>query len=93
MDYRLDFVRSYAPCEAYNFEEMDDPVVFIKKTTDWLGADCVINCVGAEASGNLLQTITGKRVLLRARPRPSMGHQIRQKRRHRVGDGRVWPDR
>lgn len=66
IEYRLDFVRSYAPCEAYNFEEMDDPVVFIKKTTDWLGADCVIDCVGAEASGNLLQTITGKRTLLQA---------------------------
>ncbi len=66
VEYRLEFVRNYGPCEAYNFEEMDDPVVFIKKTTDWLGADCVIDAVGAEASGNLMQTITGKRTLLQA---------------------------
>jgi threonine dehydrogenase-like Zn-dependent dehydrogenase len=66
VEYRLEFVRDYAKCEAYNYEEMDDPVVFIKKTTDWLGADCVIDAVGAEASGNAMQTITGKRLLLQA---------------------------
>lgn len=66
VEYRLEFVRNYAPCEAYNFEEMDDPVVFLKKTTDWMGADVCIDAVGAEASGNTLQTITGKRLLLQA---------------------------
>ncbi|MBC6609609.1 glutathione-dependent formaldehyde dehydrogenase [Hymenobacter sp. BT507] len=65
-DYRLEFVRNYAPCEAYNFEEIGDPVLFIKKQTDWLGADCVIDAVGAEAAGNVLQTITGRKTLLQA---------------------------
>ena len=65
-DYRLEFVRNYAPCEAYNFEEIGDPVLFIKKQTDWLGADCVIDAVGAEAAGNALQTITGRKTLLQA---------------------------
>ena len=32
IDYRLDFVRNYAPCEAYNFKEIDDVVLFLKKT-------------------------------------------------------------
>ena len=66
-DYRLEFVKNYAPCEAYNFEkDMDDPVLFIKKATDWMGADCVIDAVGAEAAGNVMQTITGRKTLLQA---------------------------
>lgn len=65
-DYRLEFVRKYAQCEAYNFEEMEDPVMFIKKTTDWFGADVCIDAVGADASGDALQTITGKKLMLQA---------------------------
>ena len=65
-EYRLEFVRNYAPCEAYNFREMDDPVVFVKKATDWMGADAVIDAVGAEAEGNTMQTITGRKMLLQA---------------------------
>lgn len=66
-DYRLEFAKNYANCEAYNFEkDMDDPVVFIKKITDYMGADCVIDAVGAEAAGNAMQTITGRKLLLQA---------------------------
>lgn len=65
-DYRLDFARNYSYCEAYNFNEIGDPVVFIKKITDWLGADVVIDAVGAEAAGNTMQTITGRKLLLQA---------------------------
>jgi threonine dehydrogenase-like Zn-dependent dehydrogenase len=64
--YRLEFVRNYAQCEAYNFEEMDDPVLFLKKATDWLGADVCIDAVGCEADGSALQTITGRKMLLQA---------------------------
>ncbi|MBC6607942.1 glutathione-dependent formaldehyde dehydrogenase [Hymenobacter sp. BT188] len=66
VDYRLEFVRDYAPCEVYNFDEIGDPVLFIKKITDWMGADCVIDAVGAEASGDPMQTITGRKLLLQA---------------------------
>jgi threonine dehydrogenase-like Zn-dependent dehydrogenase len=66
VDYRLEFVRNYANCEAYNFREMEDPVLFIKKTTDWIGADVCIDAVGAEAAGNALQTITGRKTLMQA---------------------------
>src|SRR5918997_599081 len=48
VDYRLDFARKYAPCEAYDFRSLGDPVVFFKKTTDYLGADVCIDAVGAE---------------------------------------------
>jgi threonine dehydrogenase-like Zn-dependent dehydrogenase len=67
IDYRLEFAKNYANCEAYNFkEDMDDPVVFIKKATDWMGADVCIDAVGAEAAGNTMQTITGRKMLLQA---------------------------
>ncbi|HEU5147365.1 MAG TPA: zinc-dependent alcohol dehydrogenase [Chryseosolibacter sp.] len=66
LDYRLEFARNYAQCEAYNFRSMDDPVVFLKKTTDYFGADVCIDAVGCEASGSALQTFTGRKTLLQA---------------------------
>ncbi|WP_134091566.1 zinc-dependent alcohol dehydrogenase [Olivibacter sp. XZL3] len=66
LEYRLEFVKSYAQCEAYNFRSMEDPVLFIKKTTDWFGADVCIDAVGGDAAGNALQTITGRKTLLQA---------------------------
>ncbi len=65
-EYRLEFARNYSDCEAYNFEEMDDPVVWVKKNTDWMGADVCIDAVGAEAAGNVMQTITGRKLLIQA---------------------------
>lgn len=67
LDYRLEFAKQYAQCEAYNFvKDMDDPVVFIKKTTDYFGADVCIDAVGCEAAGSTLQTITGRKLMLQA---------------------------
>ncbi|GHA80852.1 glutathione-dependent formaldehyde dehydrogenase [Pontibacter akesuensis] len=65
-EYRLDFVRNYAQCEAYNFRSIEDPVVFMKKQTDSLGADVCIDAVGAEAAGSKFQTITGRKTLMQA---------------------------
>lgn len=64
LDYRLDFVRSYAQCEAYNFKHMDDPVLFLKKTTDWYGADVCIDAVGGDAEGSFMQTLQSKKLKL-----------------------------
>lgn len=66
IEYRLEFAKNYANCEAYNFRSLEDPVLFIKKTTDWIGADVVIDAVGAEAAGSAMQTITGRKMLLQA---------------------------
>ena len=66
IDYRLEFAKNYAQCEVYNYEETGDPVLFIKKITDWLGADVCIDAVGAEATGSALQTITGRKLLIQA---------------------------
>ncbi len=66
IEYRLEFVRRYAQCEAYNFRSLEDPVLFLKRTTDWFGADVCIDAVGCEAAGNALQTITGRKLMLQA---------------------------
>lgn len=66
IEYRLEFVRNYAQCEAYNFRSLGDVVLFLKKETGWYGADVCIDAVGADASGNAMQTITGKKLLLQA---------------------------
>ena len=64
LNYRLEFAEKYAQAEAYNFKEMDDPVVFLKKATDWLGADVCIDAVGAEAVGNAMNTFMGVKMLM-----------------------------
>jgi threonine dehydrogenase-like Zn-dependent dehydrogenase len=66
VQYRLDFARTYCPAEVYNFKELDDVVVFMKKTTEGLGADVVIEAVGADASGNFLHSLFGKKLKLEA---------------------------
>jgi threonine dehydrogenase-like Zn-dependent dehydrogenase len=64
LDYRLEFVQKYAQCEVYNFKSINDPVVFIKQITDSLGADVCIDAVGCEASGNFMNTMLGRKMLM-----------------------------
>ena len=64
LEYRLDFVRKYAQCEAYNFMSIGDPVLFLKKATDNFGADVCIDAVGCEASGSPLQTLFGTKMMM-----------------------------
>lgn len=66
VEYRLDFAREFGPAEVYNFKEMDDPVVFLKKATDWLGADVCIDAVGGDAAGNALHWLFGTKLKLEA---------------------------
>jgi threonine dehydrogenase-like Zn-dependent dehydrogenase len=66
LEYRLDFVRKYANAETYNFRSIGDPVLFLKKITDYLGADVCIDAVGCEAAGSAMQTITGRKLLLQS---------------------------
>ena len=63
LDYRLEFAKNYAPCEVYNYNEID-VVRFCKQTTDWMGADVVIDAVGAEATGNAMQSLLGRKLLM-----------------------------
>ena len=66
IEYRLEFVKNFAQCEVYNFRSLDDVVLFIKKTTGYIGADVCIDAVGCEAAGNAMQTITGRKLMLQA---------------------------
>jgi threonine dehydrogenase-like Zn-dependent dehydrogenase len=66
LDYRLDFVRNWANCETFNFTQVEDPVVYLKKITDHLGADVCIDAVGCDAAGSMLQTFTGLKMKLQA---------------------------
>src|SRR5690606_34184775 len=42
------------------------PVLFLKRITEWLGADVCIDAVGADAAGNAIQSITGKKLMLQS---------------------------
>lgn len=64
LDYRLKRAREFAFAETFNFGEVDDIVVEMKKATDYLGADVVIDAVGAEADGNLTQHLTAAKFKL-----------------------------
>jgi threonine dehydrogenase-like Zn-dependent dehydrogenase len=64
IEYRLDFVRKFAQCEAYNFDSIPDPVLFLKKATDNFGADVCIDAVGCEAKGSHAQTLFGEKMML-----------------------------
>jgi threonine dehydrogenase-like Zn-dependent dehydrogenase len=64
LENRLEKARTFAHAETYNFAAYDDIVVTMKKATDYLGADSVIDCVGAEADGNFLQHVTAAKLKL-----------------------------
>ena len=64
LENRLDKARTFAHAETYNFAEYDDIVVTMKEATGYLGADSVIDCVGAEADGNFLQHVTAAKLKL-----------------------------
>jgi threonine dehydrogenase-like Zn-dependent dehydrogenase len=66
IEYRLEFARNYAQCEAYNFRSVGDVTLFLKKATDYYGADVCIDAVGCEAAGSALQTLSGRKSLLQA---------------------------
>jgi S-(hydroxymethyl)glutathione dehydrogenase/alcohol dehydrogenase len=65
VEYRLNFARTYCPAEVYDFREIGDPVVFLKKVTD-IGPDVCIDAVGADASGNAWHSLFGKKLKLEA---------------------------
>ncbi|KWX56628.1 zinc-dependent alcohol dehydrogenase [Mycobacterium sp. NAZ190054] len=64
LDFRLEKAATFAHAETFNFTECDDIVVEMKKATGHLGADVVIDAVGAEADGNLLMHVTSAKLKL-----------------------------
>jgi threonine dehydrogenase-like Zn-dependent dehydrogenase len=66
IDYRLEFAKNYAQCEAVDFKSLPDVVEFVKQTTGGLGADVCIDAVGCEAAGDKMQTLTGRKMMLQS---------------------------
>lgn len=64
LDFRLEKAATFAHAETFNFNEYDDIIVEMKKATGYLGADVVIDAVGAEADGNLLMHVTSAKLKL-----------------------------
>ena len=64
LEYRLEKAKTFAHAETINFAEVDDVVLEMKKQTDYLGADSVIDAVGAEADGNFTQQVTASKFKL-----------------------------
>ncbi|MFB1298282.1 zinc-dependent alcohol dehydrogenase [Mycobacterium sp. pW049] len=64
LDFRLQKAATFAHAETFNFSEYGDIVVEMKKATGYLGADVVIDAVGAEADGNLLMHVTSAKLKL-----------------------------
>ena len=64
LEDRLAMARAMASAETFNFTEYDDIVVEMKKQTDHLGADVVIEAVGAEADGSCLQHVAAAKLKL-----------------------------
>lgn len=64
LDYRLERAREFAQAETVNFTQVDDIVLHMKKLTQYLGADVVIDAVGAEADGSFMQVLTTSKLKL-----------------------------
>lgn len=64
LDYRLRKAEEFAFAETVNFGQVGDIVRVLKKLTDGLGADVVIDAVGAEADGHVLQHVTSAKLKL-----------------------------
>jgi threonine dehydrogenase-like Zn-dependent dehydrogenase len=64
LDYRLRKAEDFAFAETINFGEVGDIVRTLKKATFGLGADAVIDAVGAEADGHVLQHVTAAKLKL-----------------------------
>jgi threonine dehydrogenase-like Zn-dependent dehydrogenase len=64
IEHRLEKARTVAHAETRSFTEYDDIVVEMKMTTEGRGVDRVIECVGAEADGNLLMHLTSAKLKL-----------------------------
>ncbi|KTR87082.1 zinc-dependent alcohol dehydrogenase [Leucobacter chromiiresistens] len=64
LDYRLEKARTFAFAETVAIGDHRDVVVEMKRLTDGLGADVVIDAVGAEADGGVLQHVTAAKLKL-----------------------------
>jgi threonine dehydrogenase-like Zn-dependent dehydrogenase len=92
VDYRLEFARNIAPCEAYNFKELEDPGCSRRKRPIGWAPTCVIDAVGAKPTAVLSQcprqrTENGGR----RGHGVALGDQLSEKGWHCLHRWGVWP--
>ena len=70
LDYRLEFARRYTKAEVLDYREAGghDVVGRLRKMTAGRGPDVCIDAVGCEATGSILDTLTGKAKLQAGSP-------------------------
>lgn len=66
VDERLDRARTFSQAETVDLSATDDIVTRLRRMTDGRGPDVVIDAVGLEADGSLLQTVLGRKLKLQA---------------------------
>ena len=66
LDYRLEFAEQYAHVETVNFTKVKDLVTHLRHDCGGRGPDVCIDCVGLEADGSFLQSLTGVYMKLQA---------------------------
>lgn len=64
LDYRLEKARDFAYAETMHIEQDGDVVLAMKRATGYLGADVVIDAVGAEADGGVVQHVASAKLKL-----------------------------
>jgi alcohol dehydrogenase len=64
LGYRLEKARDFAYAETVAFGQVGDVVRELKHLTEGLGADVVIDAVGAEADGHVMQHVTAAKLKL-----------------------------
>jgi threonine dehydrogenase-like Zn-dependent dehydrogenase len=66
IDYRLEFAKNYAKCEAYNFKDMEDPVVFLKKRPTGMALMFVSTASAARPKAIRCKRFSGRMALMQA---------------------------
>ena len=67
LEYRLRKAEEFTYAETINFGQVSDLVRVLKKATGDLGADVVIDAVGAEADGHVARHVTAAKLKLEQR--------------------------
>lgn len=65
---RLAFAREYNQCETVSFDAVADPIAHVRQLCGGRGADVCIDAVGCEASGSLLQKLSGELMIQAGAP-------------------------
>lgn len=81
IDYRLAFARRHNRVETLDINEVPDVVTRLKEMTEGRGPDVCIDAVGLEASGSMLHSALGKKLMIEAGSPVALNWAIQSVRR------------